>query len=75
MERDKKRIIALILAVLIVMSWASYAQNSSANRKADEEDIFALVVRSQMEKWIHDGDKNEAEAKDRSDKAIAKTEF
>ncbi len=65
-------IVVAIVAVPVLVSVHIQAQDHITDRKADEQDIYALVIRSQMEQWIRDGDKNEAEAKSASDKAIAK---
>jgi hypothetical protein len=71
MHRKNQVVIVTLLALVLIIV-QSRAQNVTANRKADKEDIYALVIRSQMEEWIRGGDKREAEAKDASDKAIAK---
>ena len=71
MHRKNQLVVGIVLAIALIIV-QGLAQDVSANRKADEEDIYALVLRSQMEEWIRGGDKSEAEAKDASDKAIAK---
>ena len=68
----KSPLVVGILIGLVLISVQSLAQDVTTSRRVDEEAIYALVIRSQMEQWIRDGDKNEAEAKDASDKAIAK---
>lgn len=70
MHRKDQLVVGVMLAVVITVQ--GLAQDVTANRKADEEDIYALVIRSQMEEWIRGGDKAEAEAKGASDKAITK---
>lgn len=71
MHRKNPVLVGILIAFALIIV-RSRAQDVTANRKADEEDIYALVIRSQMEEWIRGGDKAEAEAKDASDKAIAK---
>jgi hypothetical protein len=52
----------------------SYCQRPAVDtRSADEQDILAVVIRHEMEEWVHQGDKNEAEAKTKSDQSIAQT--
>jgi hypothetical protein len=72
MYRNTRLTISVTFLGLFILSQHIDAQDSKTNRKADEDDIFALVIRSQMEQWIRDGDKSEAEAKDATDKDIAK---
>lgn len=45
---------------------------TQASKSAEEEEIRAVVLRAQMMDWAKGGDKSEAEAKDKSDKEIAK---
>jgi hypothetical protein len=61
-----------ILSCLLCGATASQEATVSDQRSADEEDIRESVIRKQMEDWIKDGDKNEAEAKDETEKGIAK---
>lgn len=62
-----------VLLMLAVPEFTALSQSASANgtKSADEQDIYAVVIRSHMEEWIKSGDKSEAEAKDASDRAIA----
>jgi len=61
----------ILISALLLSAIPAQSQDSETDRKAAEQDIFALVIRNQMENWIRDGDKSEAEAKSESDKAIA----
>jgi len=51
MHRKNQVVIVTLLALVLIIV-QSRAQNVTANRKADKEDIYALVIRSQMEEWI-----------------------
>jgi hypothetical protein len=59
--------------VLLFSSFLNCQNGAFPQQKAkDEQNIREVVIRQQMEEWIKSGDKNEAEAKDKSEKAIAK---
>jgi hypothetical protein len=63
-----------LTSLLFVFALVATSQQSTpaSQRSADEQDIREAVIRKQMEDWITSSDKNEAEAKDDDDKAIAK---
>src|SRR5437660_2746361 len=66
---------ALVLVCSLILPLTSTRASrrvGGAEREAAAQDIFVLVLRSQMEAWIRNGDKNEAEATTESDKAIAR---
>jgi hypothetical protein len=44
---------------------------SKIDRSSDEEEIRAVVLRSQMMEWAQGGDKSEKEAKDATDKEVS----
>jgi len=71
--RWKGAFFALAGFVLALSSVPVRSQDRGAERKEEEQDIFALVIRNQMERWIQEGDKNEAEAKSDADKSIARS--
>lgn len=64
--------LTILFALAVFIPWG-FSQNSPAvtGKSADEQEIYALVIRSQMQDWIRSGDDGEAEAKSKSDKAIA----
>ena len=62
-----------IVLILLITSFVTCQTVSAANRRlADEQDIREAVIRKQTEDWIKGGDKDEAQAKDADEKAIAK---
>jgi len=70
----KRQRFALVIVSAFVFAFSTgplQSQDRGTEHKADEQDIFALVIRNQMESWIRGGDKSEAEAKNDSDKRIA----
>src|SRR5579872_2476598 len=71
MKSKSQGILLLILVGVAVWPWSCRAQGSDTLSSV-EEDVYALVIRSQMEQWIADGDKSIAEAKDAREKAIAR---
>ena len=59
--------------VLLFSSFLNCQNGVFPQQKAkDEQNIREVVIRQQMEEWIKSGDKSEAEAKDKSEKSIAK---
>ncbi|HSZ64556.1 MAG TPA: hypothetical protein VK828_22350 [Terriglobales bacterium] len=65
--------IALIALLFVFTSVATCQPNTPASqRSTDGQDIREAVIRKQMEDWIKSSDRNEAEAKDNEEKAIAK---
>lgn len=62
---------SLILIFLTLVPLPVVPQISDDKRSADEQDIFALVLRTQMEDWTHESDKNSASAQALRDKTIA----
>jgi hypothetical protein len=68
-----QRMAGLILLLFLVSPIARCQGNAAAdNRAADEQEVRLVVIRNQMEEWIQGGDKSEAEAKDATEKSIAK---
>jgi hypothetical protein len=66
-------ILAILFALTLLISGAiSQSVPIDAAKSTDEQEIYAAVIRSQMEQWIRAGDKSEAEAKDESDRSIAR---
>jgi hypothetical protein len=65
-------VVGTLLFLLVSSCALSQVAPASSSKSADEDDIYALVIQSQMEQWVRDGDKSEAEAKTKSDKSIAK---
>jgi hypothetical protein len=63
-----------LCAFVLMFNLFAHCQNeTSLSQKAkDEQNIREVVIRQQMEEWIKGGDKSESEAKDKSEKAIAK---
>jgi hypothetical protein len=60
-----------LLAIAGLLSPA-FCQGPTADTKlADKQDIYAAVIRHQMEEWVKSGEKNEAEAKTEEDKSVA----
>ena len=45
---------------------------ASDTKVADEQDILAVVIRTQMEEWYKSGDKSEAESKTKIDRDVSK---
>jgi len=74
MKHHEHHLLSGISVFVLLFSSFSNCQNAaSTQQKAnDEQNIREVVIRQQMEEWIKNGDKNEAEAKDKSEKAIAK---
>jgi hypothetical protein len=73
MELTFARTIILRLATLLFFAVSVCGQTASVipNRAAKEDDIREAVIRYQIRVWSHDGDKNETEANDEREKAIA----
>jgi hypothetical protein len=60
-----------ILAILLLCT-SGVSQPAGDTRRADEQEVFAAVIRTQMEDWYKSGDKNEAEAKTKTDREVSK---
>jgi len=66
------RHVAGALVWTVVLTTLLNCQSPATDRKAaDEQDILASVIRYQMEEWVREGDKNQADAKTKSDRSIA----
>src|SRR5882672_7730588 len=63
----------VVCCIIFAMICPAFSQAPAVDaRPADEQDIYAVVIRHQMEEWGSEGDKNEAGAKTSSDTSIAK---
>jgi hypothetical protein len=62
-----------VCCVILTLTCAAFSQSPAVDtRLADEQDIYAAVIRHQMQNWVSRGDKSEAETKTTSDRSIAK---
>jgi hypothetical protein len=70
------RLVVFVLLSFFTLyaSGLDYAQSESANRKAQELEIRAAVIRHQMEEWWRNMDAYESHAKERWEKQTAKEE-
>ena len=69
---SRKAALVVCFSILVALP-ATCEQHDSTNRRSSEgQDIREAVIRKQMEDWIRNGDKDEADAKDKDEKAIAK---
>lgn len=68
------RIIPFVCFLAVLRSTPSLGQQAqeAAKRSALEDDIREAVLQRLMQDWAHGGDKNEADAKDRIEKGVAK---
>jgi len=66
--------VALVFISLCLLTSIAACQGSVPvdQRSTEEQDIREAVLRKQMEDWIKSGDKAEAEAKEETEKAIAR---
>ena len=64
-------LVLIVLGVLPVPVSAAQDARNAADRAAAESDIREAVLLKEMLGWVQDGDKNEAEAKTDSDRAVA----
>jgi hypothetical protein len=61
-----------LLALVLLLS-PGFCQGPAIDTKVgDEQDVYAAVIRHQMEEWVKQGEKSVAEAKDEDEKLIAK---
>ena len=65
-------LLGIALAICSLFPAATAQQPAVDTKFADEQDILAAVIRHQMVEWINTGDKNQAEAKTKSERDIAK---
>jgi hypothetical protein len=72
-ERQNVQKVILLFGFLFLLWGAARTEGrlDAVTRAASEEDIREAVLRYQMEDWIRNGDKGEAEAKDQTEKEIA----
>lgn len=61
-----------VLVVLLFCAAADGQKPATETKEVDEQDIFAIVIRNQMEEWYKSGDKNEVEAKTKIDREVSK---
>lgn len=66
--------ISWVITSIFLFNLVSAGQRSAptSHRSTDEQEIREAVLRKEMQDWIRDGDKAEAEARDKTEIAIAK---
>ncbi len=72
MEKEL-RTVATMTTLLAFLLCPAFSQGPAVDAKVrDEQDIYAAVIRHQMEEWVGGGDKSEAEAKNDNERSVAK---
>ena len=72
-HRDRYFLCGVIAFLFLFSSVLTCQKDTIRQQRAkDEQDIREVVIRKQIEDWIKGGDKAEPEAKDRTEKAVAK---
>jgi hypothetical protein len=68
---NRRLIFFCVVILLLNATWYPRHVTAQQSKSAQEEDIREAVLRFQMENWIRESDKDEATAKDQSEKEIA----
>jgi hypothetical protein len=70
-DRDRRGFLGIAAVLLVSVSLLGRAAEAQTSTAAQEEDICESVLRFQMQNWIRQLAKDEADAKNESDKAAA----
>jgi hypothetical protein len=61
-----------LLSLALLLRPVSSQSPAADSKRVDEQDIYAAVIRHQMEEWVKNGEKSVDEAKDEDRQSIAK---